>query len=123
MLSYKANAIQEHLLQPTLPSSFYMHRINCSHYWLGWAVEPLRANCCYFYFTCPSAGLRVQCLTYSLLQVIEPNQVDSTTGNVLQTMENVSNFINALQRLQFPTSAIFSIADIDSAGWEDRCWV
>ena len=55
-----------------------------------------------------------------LLQIIEPNQVDSETGNVIQTMENVSNFIAALHGLQFPATCIFSIGDVESTGWEER---
>lgn len=30
------------------------------------------------------------------------------------------NFIDTLQKLEFPTSAIFSSADIESTGLEDR---
>lgn len=55
------------------------------------------------------------------VQVIEPAHVDSDTGSVIQTMENITNFIQALHALQFPTSAIFSVPDIESHGWEERC--
>ena len=56
----------------------------------------------------------------SAAQVIEPAHVDSDTGSVIQTMENITNFIHALHELQFPTSAIFSVPDIESHGWEER---
>lgn len=46
--------------------------------------------------------------------------MDSDTGSVIQTMENITNFIRALHELQFPTSAIFSVPDIESHGWEER---
>ncbi len=53
-------------------------------------------------------------------QVIEPAHVGSDTGSVIQTMENITNFTRALHELQFPQSAIFSVPDIESHGWEER---
>ena len=53
-------------------------------------------------------------------QVYECPSSDKATGGVIQSMENISNFLQALQDLGFPQSAIFSIADIESRGWEDR---
>ena len=44
----------------------------------------------------------------------------SDTGSVIQTMENITNFTRALHELQFPQSAIFSVPDIESHGWEER---
>ncbi len=53
-------------------------------------------------------------------QIVEPNGENSRTANIVQTMENVSNFLTALEGLSFPKNSTFSIADIDSNTWEER---
>ena len=53
-------------------------------------------------------------------QIVEPSGENSRTANIVQTMENVSNFLTALEGLRFPKNSTFSIADIDSNGWEER---
>ena len=37
-----------------------------------------------------------------------------------RSKDNVVNFINTLLALEFPSSGIFSCADLESTGWEDR---
>lgn len=54
------------------------------------------------------------------LQIVEPNQRDSNTGEVIQTLENITNFIHAVQTMGLPSSSVFSVADIDANGWEER---
>lgn len=39
---------------------------------------------------------------------------------MLPTLENVTNFTTALRALSFPASAIFSLPDLESTGWEER---
>lgn len=46
------------------------------------------------------------------MQIIEGG-VDSTTGEVIQTFENVSNFIRAAQRF---TTEVFSARDLEDCG-------
>jgi hypothetical protein len=55
-----------------------------------------------------------------VLQIYELHDTKSTTDEVIRAKENVVNFIDTLQKLEFPTSAIFSCADIESTGLEDR---
>ena len=58
----------------------------------------------------------------SAVQIYElDDEVKSSTLEVIRSKENVVNFIETLQALQFPTYAIFSCADLESTGWEDRC--
>jgi hypothetical protein len=54
-------------------------------------------------------------------QVVEPRlSEDGRPGDMLPTLENVTNFISALRALSFPASAIFSLPDLESTGWEER---
>ena len=55
------------------------------------------------------------------VQIHEVHEAKSTTEEVIRSKENIVNFIEALEALQFPTSGIFSCADVESTGWEDRC--
>jgi hypothetical protein len=54
-------------------------------------------------------------------QIHELHEAKSSTEEVIRSKENIVNFIEALEALQFPTSGIFSCADVESTGWEDRC--
>lgn len=54
------------------------------------------------------------------MQIVEPKGENSRTANIVQTMENVSNFLTALEGLSFPKNSTFSIADIDSNSQEER---
>lgn len=57
-----------------------------------------------------------------MMQVKEPSNENSRTNitNIVQKMENVSNFLLALEGLNFPKNATFSIADIESDSWDER---
>ncbi|KAK9806220.1 hypothetical protein WJX72_005827 [[Myrmecia] bisecta] len=50
----------------------------------------------------------------------EAEQTDPETGELIISTENIDNFLRAVEMLALPSAAIFSIADIDSDGWEER---
>ncbi len=55
------------------------------------------------------------------MQIHELHDVTSMTVDVMKrSKDNVVNFINTLLALEFPSSGIFSCADLESTGWEDR---
>lgn len=49
-----------------------------------------------------------------------PSESKNETDVKRFSMENVVNFIDTLEKLEFPTCAIFSCADLESTGWEER---
>lgn len=53
-------------------------------------------------------------------QIVEPRRGDESKADMLPTLENVTNFTTALRALSFPASAIFSLPDLESTGWEER---
>lgn len=58
--------------------------------------------------------------TINLMQIIKEDQVEGKPGRLIQAKENVGNFLEALKQLGFPSAAIFSSADLDSDGPEER---
>lgn len=53
------------------------------------------------------------------MQVQEEEDVDPATGQPMGS-SNVVRFLSALQLLQLPSAAMFSVADLESEGWEER---
>lgn len=55
----------------------------------------------------------------TLMQVQEEEDVDPATGQPMGS-SNVERFLSACQLLQLPSAAMFSVADLNSDGWEER---
>ena len=57
--------------------------------------------------------------TFDTLQVQEEEDIDPATGQHMGS-NNVDRFLSALQLLQLPSASMFSAADLESDGWEER---
>ena len=66
---------------------------------------------------------RMHALNQNTQKVVEPSSPSAAAGpgGVMQTFENVSNFLNALAALGFAGSSLFCVPDLESDGWEERC--
>jgi hypothetical protein len=56
----------------------------------------------------------------SKTQVLDVNLHNNTTGEVIQTMENVTNFLQGVQALGVPADYLFDVSDIEDQGPTER---
>lgn len=53
-------------------------------------------------------------------KIIEDMPSSGSPGGKIKMLENVQNFLRAVNTIRLPADCLFSVADLESTGWEDR---